>query len=91
MLADYTDTDGVDKHEAATYAAEDSLFLESNVAAVFIDALKKQGKSVHAVAVFWHGPKSAAEVLETAQTGPKPGWVCSVTFCDSGRQVFTMT
>lgn len=75
-LADYTDTDGVNRYTAATYEAEDSPLFEK---------LEELGMKPTAVTVYWYGPKSIDEVLESAQTGPRPGWVYAVTFCGIPR------
>jgi len=86
MLADYADADGVDRHSAATYVAEDSPLLEKIAAEACISNLEKLGMKPTAITVYWHGPKSIDEVLESAQTGPRFGWVYAVTICGTPRR-----
>lgn len=91
VLADYTDADGVDRYTAGTYEAEDSPLFEKLAAEACISKLGELGMKPTAVTVYWHGPKNIDEVLESAQTGPRPGWVYAMTLCGTPRrEVFAM-
>jgi len=91
MLADYTDATGVTQYEVAAYSINDPRIRESDDGAdVFISDLKKRGIKPNTVTVYLNGLRNIDAVLKTASTGPKRGWACCVTRCDTGQRSFVL-
>lgn len=75
MAADFTDRDGVDKFEVATCFETGAPMTELDAIQQYFNTLEAQGKDVHAITIAMNGINSAAEMMEMAEHGPKPGVV----------------